>query len=131
MAVSPAKENILKRIRQALSHPAPLPFAQSEGANSVYQPPGDDLEILFAQEFSKLQGKFAFCFDEANMKKQVNALLLDKGWTKIYCSEPKWNSDFSNTINLAGCDAAITGCESLVARTGSIVLSAAEQSGRT
>ncbi|MEJ7588924.1 MAG: LUD domain-containing protein [Ferruginibacter sp.] len=37
----------------------------------------------------------------------------------------------SNTINLAGCDAAITGCEYLVARTGSIVMSAAGQSGRT
>jgi L-lactate dehydrogenase complex protein LldG len=33
--------------------------------------------------------------------------------------------------SLADCDASITGCESLVARTGSIVLSSASQSGRT
>ena len=38
MAVSPAKENILKRIRQALSNPVPLPFPQSEGTNSVFLP---------------------------------------------------------------------------------------------
>ena len=38
MKVSPAKENILKKIRQALSHSTPLPFPQSEGNSSVFQP---------------------------------------------------------------------------------------------
>ncbi len=33
--------------------------------------------------------------------------------------------------NLESCDASVTGCEYLVARTGTIVLSAAQQSGRT
>jgi L-lactate dehydrogenase complex protein LldG len=32
---------------------------------------------------------------------------------------------------LENCDAAITGCELLIARTGSIVMSAAQDSGRT
>jgi len=131
MTVSPAKENILKRIRQALSNPVPLPFPQSEGTNSVFLPATDDLEVIFAQEFTQLQGKFAFCTSEADMEQQLKQLIATKEWTKIYCSEDKWNASFSNTINLAGCDAAITGCEYLVARTGSIVLSAAQQSGRT
>jgi L-lactate dehydrogenase complex protein LldG len=131
MATSPAKENILKRIRQALSHPAPLPFPQSEGANTVFQQPTDELEITFAQEFTKLMGKFAFCTNEKDMQQQVQQLIAQKQWTKIYCSEDKWKSLFSNTTDLPGCDASITGCEYLVARTGSIVLSAAQQSGRT
>ncbi len=131
MGVSPAKENILKKIRQALSHPVPLPFAQSEGTTSVYKPAADELEVIFAEEFSKLQGKFAFCMDEKDMLVQVTQLIAEKPWTKIYCKEDKWNSQFSNTINLESSDAAITGCEYLVARTGSIVMSAAQQSGRT
>ncbi|MFN8242600.1 MAG: LUD domain-containing protein [Ferruginibacter sp.] len=131
MTVSPAKENILKRIRQALSNPVALPFSQSEGVNSVFQPATDDLGVLFAQEFTQLQGKFAFCTDEADMQEQVKKLIAEKEWTRIFCSEDKWNPVFSNTINLAGCDAAVTGCECLVARTGSMVLSAAQQSGRT
>lgn len=131
MATSSAKENILKRIRQALSNPVPLPFPQSEGTNSVFLPPTDDLEVLFAQEFTHLQGKFAFCSDEKDMIAQVKQLIAEREWTKIYCSEDKWNGTFSNTINLPGCDASITGCEYLVARTGSIVMSAAQQSGRT
>ena len=56
MSVSAAKENILKKIRQALSNPVPLPFPQSEGTNAVFFPATDDLGILFAQEFTRLLG---------------------------------------------------------------------------
>jgi L-lactate dehydrogenase complex protein LldG len=131
MAVFTAKENILKRIRQALSNPAPLPFPQSEGNNAIFPPAPDDLEVVFAEEFVQLQGKFAFCSDEKDMLKQLQQLITEKQWTKIYCNEDKWNTALSNTINLPGCDASVTGCELLVARTGTIVMSAAQQSGRT
>jgi len=131
MAVTPAKENILKRIRQALSNPVPLPFPQSEGANSVFHPATDTLDVVFAQEFINMQGKFALCIDEADMLQQLQQLITKKEWTKIYCNTDKWNAAFSNTINLESCDASITGCEFLVARTGTIVMSAAQQSGRT
>lgn len=131
MAVTPAKENILKRIRKALSNPVPLPFPQSEGTHSVFLPVADDLEVLFAQEFTSLQGRFAFCVNEEDMHNQVLQLVAAKEWTKIYCNTDKWKERFSNTVNLAGCDASITGCELLVARTGTIVMSAAQQSGRT
>jgi L-lactate dehydrogenase complex protein LldG len=131
MAVTPAKENILKRIRQALSHPAPLPFPQSEGTNSVFHPATDSLDVLFAQEFISMQGKFAFCINEEEMIQQLEQLIAEKKWTKIYCNTDKWNEKFSNTINLSSCDASITGCEFLVARTGTVVMSAAQQSGRT
>jgi L-lactate dehydrogenase complex protein LldG len=131
MAVSPAKENILKRIRQALSNPVPLPFPQSEGTNSVFHPATDSLDVVFAQEFINMQGKFAFCINEADMLLQLEQLITDRQWAKIYCNTDKWNEKFSNTINLENCDASITGCEFLVARTGTIVMSAAQQSGRT
>jgi L-lactate dehydrogenase complex protein LldG len=126
-----AKENILKRVRQALSNPVPLPFPGSEGGASLYTEPTEELEVLFAQEFTKLQGKFAFCVNEEDLAGQLQQLITEKQWSKIYCSEDKWNAAFSNTLNLATCDASITSCESLVARTGSIVLTAANQSGRT
>ena len=131
MATSTAKENILKRIKQALVNPVPLPFPQTENISSVYQKPADDLEVIFAEEFSKLQGKFVFCVNENDLQNQLHQLILANSWNKIYCNEDRWNTQFSNTINLESCDAAITGCEYLVARTGTIVMSAAQQSGRT
>ena len=131
MSATTAKENILKRIRQALSHPLPLPFPQSEGINSVFHPATDSLDIIFAQEFINMQGKFSFCIDDTEMQQQLQQLIAEKQWSKIYCNTDKWNEKFSNTINLESCDASITGCEFLVARTGTIVMSAAQQSGRT
>jgi L-lactate dehydrogenase complex protein LldG len=131
MRATTAKENILKKIRKALSNPVPLPFPLSEGSTAIYQPQQEELEVLFAQVFTSLQGKFAFCMDEQDMQEQLQQLIAAKQWTKIFCNDSKWKNAFSNTISLETCDASITGCEYLVARTGTIVMSAAEQSGRT
>jgi len=131
MSATTAKENILKKIRKALSNPVPLPFPLSEGSTAVYQPQAEEPAIIFAQVFTGLQGKFAFCLDEEDMLIQVQQLITAKQWTKIFCNDGKWNGAFSNTISLESCDASITGCEYLVARTGTIVMSSAEQSGRT
>ncbi|HPH84251.1 MAG TPA: lactate utilization protein [Ferruginibacter sp.] len=134
MAISAAKENILKRIRQALSNPVPLPFPHSEGAQSVFTPAQDDTAIIFAQEFTKLQGKFAFCPDAEDLKKQLALLIQERGWTKIYYREDPVAlllRGAKSSPDLASCDVSITGCECLVARTGTIVMSSAQQSGRT
>jgi L-lactate dehydrogenase complex protein LldG len=128
--VSPAKENILKKIRQALSNPVPLPFAASEGNSSLYQAPTDDLEVVFAEAFTQLQGKFAYCMDTAQLQQQLQELIAQKALKQIYCQDAAF-STLATTNDLAGCDASITGCEYLVARTGSIVLSAAQEGGRT
>lgn len=135
MAFSPAKENILKKIRQALSNPVPLPFPNSEGAQSVFVTPTEDPTVIFAEEFTRLQGKFAYCIDESNLHEQLLQLFKQRGWTKIWFKEQKIRSilepGISASDDLAGCDVSVTVCEQLVARTGTIVLSAAQQQGRT
>ena len=138
MKASSSKEKILKKIREALSNPVPLPFPKSEGTNSVFQPQKEDLEILFAEEFTKLLGKFAFCLSEKDMKLQLQQLVAVKKWKNIYCVEENLlkiiddGKTFSfNKSTLADCDASITSCKFLVARTGAIVMTSAQQSGRT
>jgi len=133
MAVSPAKENILKKIRQALSNPVPLPFPHSEGAQTVYKTSKEDAAILFAEEFTKLQGRFAFCSGINDLKIQLQQLLVERNWTKIYFKEDKVASLFNTESynDLASCEIAVPGCECLVARTGTIVMSTAQHSGRT
>jgi L-lactate dehydrogenase complex protein LldG len=133
-----ARENILRKIKQALAQPVPVPFPASEGAQSIFAPSTQENAILFAENFSKLQGRFSFCADEKELNDQLQALISVRGWTKLYCRETAMQDDLSNagfstiyTDDLNNCDAAITGCEALVARTGSIILSSAQQSGRT
>jgi L-lactate dehydrogenase complex protein LldG len=138
MSVSSSKEVILKKIRKALSESTPLPFPLSEGNSTVYQPSGEELEIQFAEEFTKLLGKFIFCLDYKELSAQLHSVLSQNNWNRVYCIEPELRktlqshafNNFSET-SLADCDVSITSCESLVARTGSIVLSSASASGRT
>ncbi len=135
---SSSKENILKKIRQALVNPVPVPFPKSEGNNSVFHPATEDLEVQFAGEFTKLLGKFAFCMNETDLKNQLKVLINEKKWENIYCREENLFHIISQSADykvehtsLADCDASVTTCELLVARTGTIVLSSAQQSGRT
>jgi L-lactate dehydrogenase complex protein LldG len=135
---SAARENILKKIKQALEKPVPAPFPAVDNTQSVFTVPEQENELLFAENFSKLQGRFSFCADEKELVQQLQALITTRQWSKLYCRETDIKNmlsanGFSTTYteDIAGCDASITGCESLVARTGSIVMSSAQQSGRT
>ncbi|WP_460571608.1 LutC/YkgG family protein [Flaviaesturariibacter terrae] len=112
----------------ALTQSTPIPFPKSEGSDSVVQPQAeDDIVVVFAEEFTKLQGKFAFCLNEEELAAGFEALRAGQEWTKIYVPEgsfpglvpERWRSS-----DIVSCDASVTNCEALVARTGSIVLSA-------
>lgn len=138
MKISTSKENILKKIRKALSHSTPLPFPQSEGNSPVFPPLQQELAVEFAEQFNKLQGRFIFCLNRQELAFQFNSLIKKQNWTKLFCLEPAIQEivgsqlqDRFTTENIAGCDVGITGCEYLVARTGSIVMSTAQESGRT
>ena len=138
MKVSSSKEKILKKIREALSNPVPLPFPKSEGITSVFKRQEEDLEMLFAEEFTKLLGKFAFCMNDADLKSQLKSLIAQKKWDHVYCVEKKLTELFEgdgfpkiNQTALADCDVSVTSCKYLIARTGAIVMSSDQESGRT
>jgi L-lactate dehydrogenase complex protein LldG len=134
MKVSVAKEKILKKVRQALSTPVPVPFPQSEGTDSVFPPATQDFELEFAENFTGLLGKFSFCMNESELVQQLNTLIEVRKWENIYCRENDireilqkhgWTKSFSD--DLPSCNASVTSCECLIARTGSIMMSSAQQ----
>lgn len=138
MSVSPSKENILKKIRKALSHSTPLPFPQSEGNQPVFPPLQQEIEVEFAEQFTRLQGKFIYCINQQELAFQLSSLVKKQNWEKVFCVEDKLIAPVSSQIGerivkteLADCDVSVTGCEFLVARTGTIVMSSAQTSGRT
>jgi len=137
MKVSAAKENILKKIRQALSNQVPVPFPLSEGNESVYHIPKQELAVTFAEKFSSLMGRFSYCLDETELAEQLKDLFAAKKISNVYCREKELKSLLQtkgielNATDVKSCQASITGCEKLIARTGSIVMSSAQQSGRT
>ena len=138
MKISASKENILKKIRKALTQSTPLPFPASEGTSSVFKPGRQELEVEFGEQFSKLLGKFVYCADVQELNAQLDGLIALNKWEKIFYKPEELRRILSEEFlkkliheDLASCDAAITTCEALVARTGSIVMSSAQLSGRT
>ena len=114
----------------ALATPTPLPFPHAEGAKNPVQPPGEDLVVTFAEHFSALQGKFVFCLHEKELAQNLQKLFIQNQWTKIYCTEASLKELFpANSLynDIATCDVSLTTCEALVARTGSMLLSSAQQ----
>ncbi|HEY2348427.1 MAG TPA: LUD domain-containing protein [Puia sp.] len=138
MQVSPAKENILKKIRQALVNPTPVPFPQSEGNSSVYSASTQENEIEFAENFGKISGRFIYCADDAEMTVQVQQLISSNSWAQVFCRESGLLTILEDSLkgilikeDLPEADVSITTCEALIARTGSILMSSAQESGRT
>ena len=133
-----ARENILNKIRQALTQSVPVPFPRSEGATQIFKPLAQDIEIEFAENFTKLQGRFSFCATHEELVEQLQILFAARNWKNFYCCEDVLKTVLQQhgftpvfTNDLAGCDTSLTTCEQLIARTGSIVMSAAQPSGRT
>ena len=116
----------------ALTHSTPIPFPQSEGHSPVVQPLQQDIVVEFAEQFTSLQGKFNFCANGTELQQHFALLCTQQQWTKVYCEEEPWKALIQDRVwtdDIITCDAAITTCELLIARTGSILLSS-KNSGR-
>lgn len=129
--MSEARNNILNKIRMALASPTPLPFPEADEAPGIpVQPPPQDLVVEFAEQFSALLGKFIFCVSEEELEAGFEKLCYQNQWTKIYCEEERFKNIVQpNSLHddIVSCEVSVTSCEALVARTGSIVLSAVHQ----
>lgn len=135
MKTSPSKENILNKIRKALTQSTPLPFPEAEAKENVFHPLKQEIEVEFAEQFTRLQGKFIFCLNRQELAFQLNSLIRKQEWKKVYCHEQEMKNFIGETEfltdDLSNCDVSITGCEALIARTGTIMMSTGQASGRT
>ena len=139
MQEATSKEKILKRVRKALIQSTPQPFPNVEATTDYYDPPTEELEVIFAREFSKIQGKFLYCENLDELKKSIKVLANELKLKQINCwhdSILKFAASHNLTMvtdqtNLEKADAGLTLCEALVARTGSVLLSSAQAAGLT
>lgn len=138
MEASSAKEGILKNIRKALTQRVDQPFPAIDKNEFSFTPSEEDLAVMFAEKFTSLQGKFFLCESEEELVLKMAQLADERSWNDVYCVDDNIKSaltsfgfnHFTEKL-LVDADVAITKCEMLVARTGSMVLSTSESSGRT
>jgi L-lactate dehydrogenase complex protein LldG len=142
LKTSKAKERILGKIRKGLSNeqvPLPFPEAEKENRRHVFEKTEHSIEEQFAEAFIKLGGRFIFCNNEQELLYNIHALYDERGWTELLCAEEPLlpfflnnKLDFVKAANAQNetADACITGCEVLVARTGSALFSSKQHLGR-
>lgn len=104
-----------------------------------YLPEIDDLpELVFARNLVKVGGKFSYCSDKNELLSNLSKLFEDSKWKSVFSVE----SSISTILDMTGIpfisdmerlkeiEVAVTACESLIARTGSVMVSSAQIKGR-
>ena len=85
-----------------------------------------------------ISGQIILCKDNDDLYQKLQKLLKEKNFTSIFCRDSKI-SNFLEINKILVCNdetefetmqVGITGCEFLIARTGSVLVSSASQSGR-
>jgi L-lactate dehydrogenase complex protein LldG len=141
---SKAKENILRKIRQALHDdavPQPFPETDKRAENApLFEMPDKPLEELFAETFTQAGGNFVFCNDYNEVAQNLSLLAESRNWTEVLCpcvplfaTLMEYKLPFLYEYNPAreSANACITDCEAAIARTGSYLFSSRQNYGRT
>ncbi len=129
-----AKERILKKIRQGLTRSSELPFPHVDQTSPLFVASLDALDVVFAREFTAVNGKFLYCETEEEACRSLQQLARERDWKSLLV----WEQPILDLLHSAGvpglkagrqqvhqADVGVTGCECLIARTGTIVLSSA------
>ncbi len=139
MKESTQKEKVLKNVRDALVSSMDVPFKDVDMEGDVYfQPSPETLDIAFAEEFSKANGKFIYCGNMVELSTALLGLLRERGINSLFCADDFFDgmleefgvACYYSTVDISRCDASITTCEALVTRLGAIVVSSKQANCR-
>lgn len=154
------RENILGRIREALSVPAPVPGAhdhtpahpvsEAEAARRIGEwlpsvgPSEADRIELFRSNSADLKTDFRLVNSREEALAQLKEIAASEGWKQIATHGDPLLEGIDATLGLSGlktdggydvcsmeqCDAGISACDALVAQTGSVLITSRSAGGR-
>jgi L-lactate dehydrogenase complex protein LldG len=131
-----AKEKILKRVRQALIFKSKALYSSIDLESNVYvQPPAHEPILeTFARNFTEAGGQFVFCDNKFDYIDKFLTLIERKKIKTILCQEDDLQLQlkdsgisYTDDKNLPEKSSiSLTSCESLIARTGSVLVSSSK-----
>lgn len=125
-------------MRNALIQKVENPFFYVTHSDEVYAPVDPVEEIAFAEALQRVGGQFVYCVDERELLVSLAGLMQERGWPSIFCNNQAIEellgfasiNVVSDPGNIGQMTVGITGCESLIGRTGTILVSTVASSGR-
>jgi len=126
------REKILAQLKSAQSNiEYPLLSDFTDEGDFVFPEP-DDLLQTFCDELEEIKGKVIIAGSEKEAKEKLNKLLSQKNINSLYCTDEYLLKNLSSNIPIESrpekfenMEAAITRCELLIARSGTVVVSSA------
>jgi len=140
--MSNSRDSILEKIRKAKTAGATSDLAieltPEEASASVFVAPVGDLSENFKSEIEKISGSCFIVNDYSSIVSTLDELLKAESISQVLCLESEildkikdQNFQLSSDISIVStCAATITGCEFLISRTGSVMVSNGNASGR-
>lgn len=133
-----AKSDILFKIRQAKTKKDDFRQIEPDSKKNIYKEIEPSLELCFAKELETVNGFPILCNTENDVFEALKNMLKEKNVTQVFCKDKelivmleKYQIPFSSSKDdFFAMQAALTSCEVLVARTGSVLVSSASDSGR-
>lgn len=138
MEESTSREKIFKNIRDALINKSDNPYKVTDWSSSVFAELEDSPDVSFASEFTRIGGKFIYCDHEKDFAASFQQLQKEMGSGITYCLESNIKGIFdhygikysSREEDFEKQTLGVSGCEFLIARLGSIMVSSAMEGGR-
>lgn len=134
-----ARDNILAAVKSALAHPRDQAPPKPDLMSPLYvREKGKDPVLVFAENFSARKSVFFYSESMEEFRQQITTYLAERKFRHIYVWEKELAEELAGCHiqfatgdrNLAEVDCSITLCECLVERTGSILVSSRQGTGR-
>jgi L-lactate dehydrogenase complex protein LldG len=133
-----SRNEILSKIAAVRSNRAAAIDSQTTDTTEIYKPILPDPVTCFINELEAINGKCFLCENETEIFKKLKLFTQTQNIKSIFCRDStiskqlaEFNIPFSdNPADFDQMRAGITSCEYLVARTGSVIVSSASESGR-
>ncbi len=140
MALS-SRETVIQRLRKALIHPSdpPLRVRPEQAAEDPFEPIEEDLALAFAKRLLQLKGQFVYAETQAELATYLTKALEGADNRNLFCLEPEIQDLLQksglayrvDTDRMEEAGVGVTGCEALIAWSGSVMVSSAQAFGRS
>ncbi len=135
---SNSREEILNRIAAVRPKRIAAIDIQPSKNEEIYKPVLPDTISCFKSELEAINGQCILCEDESDQFLKINDFLKSKDLSIIFCRDSNIIKQLgkagisytNNPRDFENMQVGITSCEFLVARTGSVIVSSAGESGR-
>lgn len=136
-----SRETVIQRLRKALIHPSDPPqrVRPEAAAEDPFQPLQEDLAVAFAKRLLNLNGRFVYAENVEEWSAYLRRGHEEAQNAPIFCMEPQAQAWLkaagltysSDPAHMDDRSIGVTGCEALIAWSGSVVVSSAQAYGRS